>query len=353
MENVAPTSRQDISEAKSLQDDDQFNFGDFSRTKEGMLLMSSAAPISLQDMLIQTYRIEHKIRHDDFSTVWLARDIKKKRDVALIMVSGDQGDYECSMQKKIMSAVQEETSNLGTNNHQVLVFPVLGPNFRSVMLNQISMTNRMSGAWQLLKALECLHNAKIVHNRLNKDSVIWGVAPFDNLNTKTKYKYIGRPKKMALPHDSWKEGELVKPFRFPKSLITDAVYLGDFGMATEAGTEAREKQLSPMNTKHYAPERFHNVNPSFASDMWSYMCVFSELYLGHVPWASYSAIRPYPEESLESIIKKGRPDVGEVELKHIVSIMEKVFCYRPDKRLSATRLLHDSSFQAVMKIYCY
>jgi hypothetical protein len=49
MENVAPTSRQDIGEAKSLQDDDQFNFGDFSRTKEGMLLMSSAAPISLQD----------------------------------------------------------------------------------------------------------------------------------------------------------------------------------------------------------------------------------------------------------------------------------------------------------------
>ena len=170
---------------------------------------------------------------------------------------------------------------------------------------------------------------------------MWGVAPFDNLNTKTKYKYIGRPKKMALPRDSWKEGELVKPLRFPKSLITDAVYLGDFGMATEAGTEAREKQLSPMNTKHYAPERFHNVNPSFASDMWSYMCLFSELYLGHVSWASYSAMSvitkmvgtlgPLPREwkgcyigigasanwwydqrrrpeSLELIIKKGRPE---------------------------------------------
>ena len=224
IENVAPTSHQDIGEAKSLQDDDQFNFGDFSRTNEGMLLMSSAAPISLQDsdplqdsdasdrgdfvngvdefrlcvsaedlelyalglyypicigeVLMKRYRIEHKIRHDDISTVWLARDIKKKRDVALkIMVSGDQGDYERGMQKKIMSAVQEETHNLvtylaafslpgrkGTNNHQVLVFPVLGPNFSSVMLNQISMTNRMAAAWQLLKALECLHNAKIVHD---------------------------------------------------------------------------------------------------------------------------------------------------------------------------------------------
>jgi len=38
--NAAPTSRQD---------DDKFNFADFFPTKEGILLMSSAAPISLQD----------------------------------------------------------------------------------------------------------------------------------------------------------------------------------------------------------------------------------------------------------------------------------------------------------------
>src|SRR6267378_1333986 len=223
--NAAPTSRQD---------DDKFNFADFFPTKEGILLMSSAAPISLQDsdtpqdsdtsqdsdtlqdsdasdrgdfvnskmeeidvdaatedleryasglcypisigeVLIHTYRIEHKLRHDDFSTVWLARDIRQKRDVALkIMIPGDAGDYECSMQKKIMNTVQD-TSNLVTyltsfslpgykGNHQVLVFPVRGPNFSSVMLNQISLVNRMSAARQLLKALECLHNANIVHN---------------------------------------------------------------------------------------------------------------------------------------------------------------------------------------------
>jgi serine/threonine protein kinase len=32
-----------------------------------------------------------------------------------------------------------------------------------------------------------------------------------------------------------------------------------------------------------APERFHNVNPNFASDMWSYMCLFTVLYLGFIP----------------------------------------------------------------------
>ncbi|KAN0073325.1 hypothetical protein V8E54_008545 [Elaphomyces granulatus] len=139
-----------------------------------------------------------------------------------------------------------------------------------------------------IKALECLHNAKNLHNNLNKGSVMWGVAPLDNLNTKTKYKYIGRPKKIALPRDSWRQGELVRPLEVPKSLITDAVYLGGFGMATEAGTEAREKAPSPVNINYYAPERCHNVTPSFASDMWSYMCLLSTLYLGYVPWCSYS-----------------------------------------------------------------
>jgi serine/threonine protein kinase len=214
MARAAPTALQDIREAISPRDNDTFDFGNLSSTKM-ISLMSSAAPIPLQDdtqdsdtpglddfdemivcytedpdryclglfyypicigdVLMGTYLIEHKLGHGDFSTVWLAHDLEKERDVALkIMSPRRMGEYELSMQKKIMSAVQG-TSNLVTclanfsltgssDDHQVLVFPVRGPNFRSVMLSQISMANRMSAAWQLLQALECLHNANIVHN---------------------------------------------------------------------------------------------------------------------------------------------------------------------------------------------
>jgi serine/threonine protein kinase len=214
---------------------------------------------------------------------------------------------------------------------------------------------------------------------------MWGVAPLDNLGTKAKYKYIGRPKKMPLPSDLWKRGELVRPLKVPKSLITDAVYLGDFRMATEAGTKVKHKASSPADIRYYAPERFHNESPSFASDMWSYMCLFSDLYLTYVPWSSschgtlisdmvrilgplpkkwkgcynswglsehwwYDQCRR-PDQTLESIVKRTRPDVGEVERNHVVSIMSKVFCYSPDDRLTATQLLQDPSFQAVMEIY--
>jgi serine/threonine protein kinase len=223
---------------------------------------------------------------------------------------------------------------------------------------------------------------------LTNENVMWGVAPLDNLNTNTKYKYIGRPKKTALPPDSWRQGELVKPLTVPKGLTTDAVYLGDFAIATEAGTEVKDKVPSPMGKVYYAPERFHNVNPSFASDMWSYMCLFSQLYFGYIPWASYDNVsmiskmvttlgplpkqwegcynawgtsrnwwydqhrRPDPEKTLVSYIKREGPEVSEAERNHIASIMSKVFSYSPDARPTATQLLQDPSFQAIMDIYC-
>jgi hypothetical protein len=157
-----------------------------------------------------------------------------------------------------MGTVQD-TSNLVTcltafsligrrGNHRVLVFPVRGPSFYSLMLRQLSVATRMSAARQLLKALECLHNAKIVHHSeftptcfslisvhakystdLNKKCVMWGVAPLDNISTQTKYKYIGRPKKIAIPSNLGRQGELVRPLTVPEHLIiTDAVYLGGF-----------------------------------------------------------------------------------------------------------------------------
>jgi len=73
---------------------------------------------------------------------------------------------------------------------------------------------------------------------------MWGVAPLDNLNTKTRYKYIGRPKKIALPRDSWRQGELVRPLKVPESLLMDTVYLSDFGLTTKAGTDVRHNAVA-------------------------------------------------------------------------------------------------------------
>ena len=226
---------------------------------------------------------------------------------------------------------------------------------------------------------------------LNDENVMWGISSLDNLSKKQKYECLGRPKKVALT-DVWKQGELVTPVEVPELFLhTDTACLGDFGMAAKAGTDVRLRKLkpSPWNMLYHAPETFHNVIPGFASDMWSYMCLFADLYLGFSPWGSSNThvkmitrmvgiLGPLPRHwrgyytgygecddswydqrrkcdrkvILESIIKKERPEVSSVERDHVVEMMSKGFCYSPDGRPTATKLLRDSSFQAVMEIYC-
>ena len=69
-------------------------------------------PIRIGDVLNQTYRIEHKLGHGGFSTVWLARDIPGEKDVALkIIIPGKAGENEYNMQNEIISTMQD-TSNI-------------------------------------------------------------------------------------------------------------------------------------------------------------------------------------------------------------------------------------------------
>jgi serine/threonine protein kinase len=99
---------------------------------------------------------------------------------------------------------------------------------------------------------------------------------------KISYEYLGRPQKTALQFETWKGGELVEPMEVPESLLGEAVYLGDFGLAIKAGTSLRQKVQSPA--VYCAPERFHDADRSFATDIWSYMCLFVQLYLGFNPF---------------------------------------------------------------------
>ena len=113
------------------------------------------------------------------------------------------------------------------------------------------------------------------------------------------------------------------------------------------------------------------------------MCIFAELYLGATPWSIYGDVLPNmvkvlgplpqnwysryhqhgrndsswyyqrrkPELTLETMIKRFRPEVSSAERAHVLSFMTKGFCYHPQYRITAAQLLCNASFQAVMKIY--
>jgi serine/threonine protein kinase len=205
--------------------------------------------------------------------------------------------------------------------------------------------------------------------------------PMSRINTTTKYQFFGRPRKtLVQPHTNW-TGEIVLPMQVPANLLTGSVYLSDFGISIRAGTQVECKQQTP--SCWCAPERFHNVNPTAASDMWSFMCIFAKLYLGALPWSPYGeplaemvkifgslpqCWKGYfyypqransswydpkitPETSLDALITRARPDVDSTERSYVAHVLRRGFAYEPDERITARQLLQDAYFQNILRRY--
>jgi serine/threonine protein kinase len=183
----------------------------------------------------------------------------------------------------------------------------------------------------------------------------------------------------------WKDGQLVMPMAPHSSIVQETITLADFGLAVKSGTSVECKIQSPVI--YCAPERLHNVDPSFASDMWSYMCIFAELYLGFpmfhgaahstavnfmvsvlgplpLSWKdSYKGDGPYDESwydqtrgpesrlTLEAKVTHARDNVSSAEQQLVLSILKRGLSYNPEDRFSAGQLLEDASFKELMAIY--
>ncbi|KAF5655323.1 CMGC kinase [Fusarium sp. NRRL 25303] len=352
------------------------------RYEEGLYL-----PICIGEVIADRYRIEHKLGHGGFSTVWMAHDMDRGKDVALkIMTANFGGEREFLMQNAFL------LPGAGRNPHRVLVFPLKGPNLRDYA-RETSTIMRRSAAKQLLQALKALHDGGMVHRDLNSANVMFGLSSFDpSADISTKYQILGRPQKMGFPTDQemWKKGQLVAPMS-PKDsfVVQDTITLGDFGLTIRSGTEVDFKLQGTIG--YCAPELMHGINPTFASDMWSYTCIFAELYLkwplfgpgffggglrfivgllirvlGPMPvswkglyegggepddiWYDQSRV-PEPGMSLESRVTQSRDTVEPAEQQLVLSILRRGFSYLPEERLSAGELLEDASFKALMEMY--
>ncbi|KAJ5563949.1 hypothetical protein N7513_000191 [Penicillium frequentans] len=357
-------------------------------------------PICLGEVLNGRYMVEHKLGHGGDSTVWMAHDIEGKRDVALkVLSSGEWGENELRIQDEILKNVKDTThiatylstfllpTNIESHRHRVLVFPLLCPCVDLASQDDIPLASRMSAALQLLEALESLHEAGIMHRDLSERNCMWGMSSVHHLDRSAKYEVLGQPLKERIPSawvDLWKEAELVAPMEIPQDLRTNEFYLGDFGIAKKVGDSTTQVGFPP--SAYCSPERLLGAEPSFACDMWSYMIVFSVLYLDFPPFRGgreggiisdiVNHLGPLPEDwkkryaqdealdfwydqsrkadtkdDLQSIIAYYRPDTDPIERELVHSVMSKVFVYRPEERLTATELLKDPSFRAIMDKY--
>ncbi|KAB8202030.1 hypothetical protein BDV34DRAFT_237187 [Aspergillus parasiticus] len=251
------------------------------------------------------------------------------------------------MQDKIIQDVQDTSHLLTYLATFLLPRPGDSGDHRALkVLHKTSMATRMSAARQLLKALENIHRAGIMHR--------------GDLSRSAKYKVLGRPLKEIIPVVKlWKQRELVGPLAMPENLRTEKFYLGDFVLAMKVDTPVTRKGNPPM--KFCSPERLHGKHPTHdgvisdivrslgpVPEQWKGLCVYAGGGLDS--WYDQSK-KPDPDRNLASTIANFRPDADPVERGLIHSIMLKIFTCCPEKRLTATQLLQDPSFRALMEKY--
>lgn len=225
-------------------------------------------------------------------------------------------------------------------------------------------------------------------------NVVYGLkADLGKKSVKEKYELLGRPRKARA---LWEEdpetgkdvilGELVASAMFPPALVGSDAYLCDFGILVPAGTSVRNKLQSQRS--YCAPELFHNMEPSFASDVWSYMVLFLSLYTEKLVFAVgpgfagvlnsiVDGVGPFPQEwkghyevydkaevkelwygngppannLFNAFLDKHRADINAAEKALVLSIIQQVFCPRPEDRVTAVGLLENKDFKALMSIY--
>ncbi|KAL4932072.1 kinase-like protein [Aspergillus undulatus] len=332
---------------RTPEDDDVTDFGDSVSTEDEEIDLVEVVepwskydckatpnvfyPICLGEVLNERYLVEHKIDAGGFSTVWMALDLQENKDVAVKVIVEDAFHLVTYL----------DTFLLPGNNchHRVMVLPLMGPCLDRYTVDKFAITTRISAAKQSLEALETLHKAGIVHRDLNERNRIWGMAPLQHLSRSAKYEALGRPLKQTIPSaELWKRGESVRPMEIPENLRTDDFYLGDFGLAMKVGDSVAQTGYPPMH----------------------YMINFSELYLGQPPFnpwyrggvltsiINFLVKTRAPKKDFISEIARYRPDTDPDERELVLSIMQKVFIYSPEKRLTATQLLADPSFKALM-----
>ena len=227
---------------------------------------------------------------------------------------------------------------------------------------------------------------------MRDDNCLWGISPLRDLPRHAKYDLLGWPVKRPIPdpldesRKQPKPGEIVLPLEVPDHLRTDQLYLSDFSLAMHVD-DTTVPQMGFPPEYFCSPDRLHLKHPSSACDMWSYMVIFSRLYVGCSPFGSLYhggviqgmiyALGPLPGEwkgqyinpevsrdwwydpntspdpkhSLASLVEQRRPDADAEERKLVLSIMMKVFRYCPEERLTASELLQDSEFRALMRRY--
>ncbi|GJC92837.1 protein kinase domain protein [Colletotrichum higginsianum] len=271
-------------------------------------------PIQPGDRLDGRYRVVHKLGYGTHSTIWLARDDRQVKYVAVKVGTADSDEKEADILSRIADLTGE-----GEGRENALIPPVLdrfsisGPNGRhpcfvttparcsladakgvsACGLFQLDVARSLAG--QVVTAVANTHDKGYVHGDLHLGNILLQLpSRLDRLSEEQLYGEFGSPDpepvRMAdgKPLAPGVPSHVFSPVWLGEaseklSVLEAKVLVADFGVAFCPGQESRFESYTPLEIR--PPEaRFEPSKPlSFASDIWSLACTIWAI-LGQRPF---------------------------------------------------------------------
>ncbi|KAM0714649.1 hypothetical protein Q7P37_009947 [Cladosporium fusiforme] len=255
-------------------------------------------PIHLNDTLNSRYRIVAKLGFGQFSTVWMALDMKLQRHVAMkvLVASSSVESQELTILRRLSHS---NLSHPGRNNVVSLLdaFENTGPNGRHLclvfplMLSDVSQVTKRDYSRsanyvkvlsiQLVLGLSYLHSCNTVHCDIQPANIL--LSRRDDLEETT---WLNEPESSPV---KWRPGvqaddsapEYLVPSQIPRGMLDDfdegtlILRIGDLGGAKWQSHDSREKTVTPLGLR--APELLQGSSWGAGIDIWSAACVLYEL----------------------------------------------------------------------------
>ncbi|KAI9787046.1 MAG: hypothetical protein M1816_007717 [Peltula sp. TS41687] len=269
-------------------------------------------PVKLNDVLDGRYKVIHKLGHGGFATIWLARDLKGHRYVAVKILMADVSTHELiflsylrdkgANHPNIMS-LQDAFTVKGPNGlHQCLVLECVGPSLRRIAYSKcrLSGSTRRKVAGQVAEGVAYLHSTGICHGgkyllmppkearHLTSSNILFELNNFDTWSEAEVYQNLGKPRTARIRLLSGAAPGLQAPTKLIESIqysnideewLTGRIRIVDHGESFFQNDPPTRFPGTPAS--YFAPEMAFGRSASMASDIWALGCLIYECQASH------------------------------------------------------------------------
>ncbi|KAI9739288.1 MAG: hypothetical protein M1834_007501 [Cirrosporium novae-zelandiae] len=240
------------------------------------------------------YRIVHKLGYGGCATVWLARDTKAERYVAIKIMKGEESSEDClelGMLEKLKGIKTEHPGykhiawaldhfwfKTYNGTHFCLVMPFVGPRVTDAWIcNTLTGAFTRKIAYQTCQVLDFLHENGVGHGDMDSPNVLLQLADIDSWSEDDIYTRFGKPKTYPITNAELYGGPGRPTYAVATIDMTamDFSHLSDQIMVIDFG-EAFDLDDAPGGVgtvmEYCSPELLLEDKASKASDVWALGC---------------------------------------------------------------------------------